>query len=110
MAIGNIAQLTLFSLIMMRMTGFVLLNPVLGRRNIPARVKAGFIFILTLMIYSFSVEEAFEIGSTIEFAASDQGVFYRLCSRVCHAFVFFYCKFCRLYHRFSDGVVDGYRI
>ncbi len=67
MAIGNIAQLTLFSLIMMRMTGFVLLNPVLGRRNIPARVKAGFIFILTLMIYSFSVEEAFEIGSTIEF-------------------------------------------
>ena len=67
MAIGNIAQLTLFSLIMMRMTGFVLLNPVLGRRNIPARVKAGFIFILTLMIYSFSIEEAFEIGNTIEF-------------------------------------------
>lgn len=67
MAIGNIAQLTLFSLILMRMSGFILFNPILGRSNIPMRVKSGFIFILTMMVYSFSVEEAFEIGSTIEF-------------------------------------------
>lgn len=67
MAIDSIAQLTLFSLIMMRMSGFILLNPILGRRNIPTAVKAGFIFVLTLMIYSVSVETAFETSGTIEF-------------------------------------------
>ena len=67
MAIDNVAQLTLFSLIMMRMSGFILLNPILGRRNIPSVVKAGLIFILTLMIYSVSIEQAFEIPGTFEF-------------------------------------------
>ena len=68
MSIGSIAQLTLFSLILMRMSGFVLMNPILGRNNIPARVKAGFIFVLALTVYSSSMEEAFEIVSTVEFA------------------------------------------
>ena len=52
----------------MRMSGFVLMNPILGRNNIPARVKAGFIFVLALTVYSSSMEEAFEIVSTVEFA------------------------------------------
>ena len=68
MSIDSIAQLTLFSLILMRMSGFVLMNPILGRNNIPARVKAGFIFVLALTVYSSSMEEAFEIVSTVEFA------------------------------------------
>ncbi len=76
MSIDNTAQLTLFSLILMRMSGFVLMNPILGRNNIPVRVKAGFIFILTMTIYSASMEEA---------------ICGRLCSRLCHALVFFYC-------------------
>ena len=67
MSIDNTAQLTLFSLILMRMSGFVLMNPILGRNNIPVRVKAGFIFILTMTIYSASMEEAIEIVSTVEF-------------------------------------------
>ena len=67
MSIDSIAQLTLFSLILMRMSGFILMNPILGRRNIPARVKAGLIFILALAVYASSMEEAFEIASTVEF-------------------------------------------
>ena len=67
MSIDNTAQLTLFSLIMMRMSGFILMNPILGRNNIPIIVKGGFIFILTMMVYSASMEEAVEIVSTIEF-------------------------------------------
>lgn len=67
MVIDNVAQLTLFSLIMMRMSGFILLNPIFGRRNIPTTVKAGFIFVLTLAVYSVSVESAFETSSTFEF-------------------------------------------
>ena len=68
MSIDSIAQLTLFSLILMRMSGFVLMNPILGRNNIPARVKAGLIFVLALTVYSSSMEDAFEIVSTVEFA------------------------------------------
>ena len=67
MSIDSIAQLTLFSLILMRMSGFILMNPILGRRNIPARVKAGFIFILALAVYAYSIAEEFEIASTVEF-------------------------------------------
>ena len=47
-------QIILFSMILMRMSGFVLLNPVLGRRGIPGMIKAGMIMILTIMIYPIS--------------------------------------------------------
>lgn len=67
MTINTTAQLTLFALILMRMSGFVLLNPILGRNNIPSAVKAGFIFLLTLLVYSVSMEEAVEVSNTIEF-------------------------------------------
>ncbi len=60
MTFNNVAQLTLFSLIMMRMSGFILLNPLLGRRNIPMIVKAGIILSLTVLIYSLSIEETVE--------------------------------------------------
>ncbi len=66
MAFDTTAQLTLFSLIMMRMSGFILFNPIFGRRNIPMTVKAGVIMALTLTIYFASVESAFEITSMFE--------------------------------------------
>ncbi len=44
-------QLLLVALVMTRMTGFVLFNPVLGRRGIPAMTKAGMIFALTVVAY-----------------------------------------------------------
>lgn len=68
MLISDTAHLTLFSLILMRMSGFILFNPILGRRNIPAIVKTGFIFVLTLLVYSFSGGDAFDIESPVEYA------------------------------------------
>ena len=59
MLLSNTAQLTLFSLILMRMSGFILLNPILGRKNIPMVIKSGMIMILTTAIYSFSGESEF---------------------------------------------------
>lgn len=68
MLIDSTAQLTLFTLILMRMSGFILLNPILGRKNIPAIVKAGMIFVLALTIYSFSKDAAFDVESTVEYS------------------------------------------
>lgn len=67
MLFDTTAQITLFSLILMRMSGFILLNPILGRKNIPVQVKTGIIFVLTLTVYSFSSGEAFDISSPLEY-------------------------------------------
>lgn len=67
MLFDTTAQVTLFSLILMRMSGFILLNPILGRRNIPMQIKAGFIFVLTLTVYSFSAGDAFDIANPLEY-------------------------------------------
>lgn len=60
--------MTLFSLILMRMTGFVLLNPVLGRKNIPALAKSGMVMALTVFLYTYAPQEVAETYSAIEFA------------------------------------------
>lgn len=65
MLITDTAQFVLFSLIMMRMAGFVLLNPILGRNSIPMIAKAGFILVLTVLLYPFSQGEAMEVGSPL---------------------------------------------
>lgn len=44
--------LTLFLLITARMSGCVLFNPLLGRRGIPGMVKAGFILLLSVSVFS----------------------------------------------------------
>lgn len=67
MPVNDTAHFTLFSLILMRMSGFVLLNPILGRKNVPPIIKAGFIMVLTTAIYAFSEGQAMEIPSTVEY-------------------------------------------
>lgn len=44
-------MLVLFSLIVVRMSGAIVANPIFGRRNIPNRIKAAFILALSLMVY-----------------------------------------------------------
>lgn len=41
----------LFTLIIMRMSGAIALNPFLGRTNVPSFAKAAFIFVLSLLLY-----------------------------------------------------------
>ncbi len=59
----------LFFLIAMRMAGFVFLNPVFGRRNIPNMVKSGMAMALTLVVYmaetSRGTPEDLEIDQTL---------------------------------------------
>lgn len=48
------SSLTLFLLIVGRMTGCVAFNPLFGRRGIPSMVKAGFILMLSICVYGVS--------------------------------------------------------
>ena len=57
---NDTAHVMLFSLIAMRMTGFVFMNPILGRKNIPNNVKLGMTFVFTLLVYASA--EGTEIG------------------------------------------------
>lgn len=45
-------MLILFSLIVMRMSGAVALNPILGRTNFPSSAKAAFVLLMSLIIYT----------------------------------------------------------
>ncbi|MDO5062395.1 MAG: flagellar biosynthetic protein FliR [Peptostreptococcaceae bacterium] len=59
-------EVLLWSLIMMRVSGFVLVNPILGRRGIPGIVKAGMIMVLTLFLISLPNQEIV-VGSLLEY-------------------------------------------
>lgn len=51
----------LFSLITMRMSGFIVFNPVFGRRNIPSVVKAGFIMVLSVSLFGMTKSRGLEM-------------------------------------------------
>ncbi|MGE4213262.1 MAG: flagellar biosynthetic protein FliR [Anaerotignaceae bacterium] len=40
------------SLVFMRMSGFVLLNPIFSRQNVPVQVKTGLVIALTVIVYT----------------------------------------------------------
>ena len=56
--------LTLFMMITGRMTGFVVFNPLFGRRGIPNMVKAGFILLLSVCVFAMSPARV-EVPSTL---------------------------------------------
>lgn len=68
MPIIDTEQFMLFSLVMMRMAGCVLLNPILGRNSVPMYVKSGLILVLTFLVYSFSQGDSIEVGSTLAYS------------------------------------------
>lgn len=61
-------NILLFSLIAMRVSGFILFNPILGRQNIPAVVKTGIILALSFIIISYEPNETVAAENTVEYA------------------------------------------
>lgn len=59
-------RFTLFLYILMRMTGFVVFNPILGRRSIPGIVRAGFSLALAVTVFSATPGGAAVPGTTVE--------------------------------------------
>ncbi len=63
----NQEQLLLWTFILMRCTGFILLNPILGRRNIPPIVKSGFIMAFSLLLFIYSPIRIIPISGFFEY-------------------------------------------
>lgn len=58
---------TLLLMIFMRMSGCIMFNPILGRRNIPTVFQVGLTLMLTLFTYPLVPAQALEIGSFLVF-------------------------------------------
>lgn len=63
----NIENINFFGLILMRMAGCILFNPITGRTNLPVWIKAMLIFVLSIMIYFVSPAPDIEILTSIEY-------------------------------------------
>ncbi|WP_027400156.1 flagellar biosynthetic protein FliR [Anaerovorax odorimutans] len=57
----------IFTLVLMRMAGCILFNPILGRRNFPAMFKIGLTLVLSLVIYTYSDISITEFSTTVEY-------------------------------------------
>lgn len=80
------AQWTILTYILMRVSGFIFLNPLLGRSNIPAYVKSGIVLVLTVatlplappgapvpdhvIVYALRLLMEFAIGYVVGFVTS----------------------------------------
>lgn len=56
----------LFTLVLMRMSGFVFLNPIFARKNVPALVKTGLVMALTIIVFTTIPNEEFAITGILE--------------------------------------------
>lgn len=91
----------LFSLIIMRMSGAVALNPIFGRSNYPSSAKAAFVFVCSLMLYA-GMEQGLvrEPASLLEYGVM-------LVSELLFGFVLgFGVELCVLVIRFASAVMD----
>lgn len=57
-------QFTLLLYILARMSGFVLFNPILGRRNFPGIFQAGLILVLSVSVFSVAGQTAVSVPAT----------------------------------------------
>lgn len=64
-------ELTLFLYITARMSGFVLFNPLLGRRNIPGIFRGGLILTLSVFVFSVTEQKVDVPGETIRLRHSN---------------------------------------
>lgn len=56
-----------FSFVLMRMSGFIFLNPIFGRKNIPNIIKTGLVMTLTVIVFTAGNQEFLEITSLFEY-------------------------------------------
>lgn len=61
-------NLMAFGLVLLRMSGCIMFNPILGRRNIPAMMKAGMAVVLSMLVYTYAdISTIGVINTSVEF-------------------------------------------
>ena len=63
-----LSQFELFVLILMRMASFIAVAPFFNTANTPNRLKIGFSFVMTMLVYSLHPDMAVEYSGVIEYA------------------------------------------
>lgn len=53
----SFAEMTGYACVFMRMTGCIMLNPIIGRRTVPGMFKAGLIMMLSLLIFTYEMPQ-----------------------------------------------------
>lgn len=61
------SQLYLFTLIFMRVTGFVLMNPILGRTSLPNLVRAGMVMVFSVFLLGVTEQSPAVPATVLEF-------------------------------------------
>lgn len=61
-------RLMLFMLILMRMTGLIIFNPILGRRNVPSIIRSGIVLVFSIVLFTASTEVVAEPATVVEFS------------------------------------------
>ena len=57
-----------FSFVLMRMAGFILLNPIFGRKNIPGIVKSGLVLALAMIVFTSQPQQQMVLSGMFEYA------------------------------------------
>ncbi|WP_313528332.1 flagellar biosynthetic protein FliR [Anaerotignum sp.] len=56
-----------FSLVLMRMSGFIFLNPIFGRKNVPGIVKSGLVLALTMIVFTSMPQQQIQFSGMLEY-------------------------------------------
>lgn len=56
-----------FSFVLMRMSGFILLNPIFGRKNIPTIIKSGLVLALSMIVFTSLPQQQMQISGMLEY-------------------------------------------
>lgn len=64
-----VAQFELFILILMRLASFVFAAPFFNTAHVPQKVKIGFSFILTMLVYSMNMDMVVTYNGVVQYAA-----------------------------------------
>ncbi len=68
MLIAGTQEFILFTLIIMRMSGMIFLNPIFGRRNIPNMLKVGLSLLLAVIVFPTVEIQEIEVNNSIMYS------------------------------------------
>lgn len=57
----------IFSFVLMRMSGFIFLNPIFGRKNIPNLIKSGIVIALSIIVFTSMQQQSIIVSSLFEY-------------------------------------------